>query len=249
MERCVTIVCCYNDREQYERLRRSLERQRLEHELIGIDNCGQKFASCSSALNSVMDEIKTEYVIYSHQDIELPEPDMLGQFVAYMEQMQAGDILGVAGAVENPGKRAKNMECVISNVRHGAELITAGEREFAGMTACDTVDECFFGGRTECFRRAPFDEGLCDNWHLYAVERCLYARVHGNRVYVCDLPLLHHSSGKINRSYNQNFYRIAKVYAKKLDCIRTVCGSARTDWIHRSIFFLKREILIGLHRF
>lgn len=249
MEKCVTIVCCYNDREQYDRLLRSLAEQRLEYELMGIDNCGQRFSSCSRALNSVLDEIKTEYVIFSHQDIELPEPDMLGQFVTYMEGIGAGDILGVAGAVENPDRSAKNLECVISNVHHGADLVVAGETEFTGMTACDTVDECFFGGRTECFQRAPFDEELCDNWHLYAVERCLYARTRGHQVYVCDLPLLHHSGGKINHTYNQNFYRIAGTYAKKLDCIRTVCGSARTDWIHRGFFYLKREILIRLHRF
>ena len=107
--------------------------------------------------------------------------------------------------------------CVLSYVRHGAELACAGGLEFHGLVACDTVDECFFGGRTETFRTEPFDEKLCDNWHLYAVERCLRARTRGGRVWVCDVPLIHHSGGNINHSYNEGFRRIAAHYAKLPD--------------------------------
>ena len=250
MESKVTIVCCYNDIAQYERLVESLERQDVSCERIGIDNRGQRFTSCSSALNSVADRIKTEYVVYSHQDIELPESGMLRQFIEYLGQMGAHDILGVAGAVENPDGKSQNPEYVLSSVRHGEELRAAGEGQLTGIRSCDTVDECFFGGRAECFRRAPFDEQLCDDWHLYAVERCLYARVHGHQVYVCDVPLIHHSGGTINHSYNKGFYRLARHYhARGIVWIRTVCGSARTDWLHRSIFYLKRELLIRMHRY
>lgn len=256
---CVTIVCCYNDSEQYERLCASLEKQNIAYELIGIDNRTQRFSSCSSALNSVADQIGTEYVVYSHQDIELPESDMLARFVSYLRQLQAGDILGVAGAVENPDEHAKNMERVLSNVRHGRELRVAGEEDFTGMCKCDTVDECFFGGRTSDFRLAPFDEKLCDNWHLYAVERCLHANMTGHRVYVCDIPLIHRSGGKINHAYNAGFYQLARYYhtadrkdpaaVHKIACIHTVCGSSRTDWFHRILFYLKRELLIRMHRY
>lgn len=295
----VTIVCCYNDEKQYERLQASLAKQNIEYDIIGIDNRGQRFPSCSSALNSAMDGIRTEYVIYSHQDIELPEPDMLEHFLAYLKQIGEADILGVAGAVDaarlvDAGARMKKEPekadaragmkrepekvdagehvpgdgtCVASYVRHGASLTCAGEVEFSGMMACDTVDECFFGGRTETFRREPFDEKLCDNWHLYAVERCLRARVQESRVWVCDLPLLHHSSGTINHAYNENFRRIAAHYAKRsaeesgqnagekgqnaktrVTYIRTVCGSTGTGWLHRNLFYWKRELLFRLHR-
>lgn len=255
----VTVVCCYNDSGQYETLCASLKQQDIEYELIGIDNRGQKFSSCSSALNSVADQIKTEYVIYSHQDIELPETDMLARFVEYLRGLSAGDILGVAGAVENPDKHAKNMEYVLSNIRHGSELRVAGEEDFTGVRKCDTVDECFFGGRTETFVSAPFDEKLCDNWHLCAVERCLFARTTGHQAYVCDLPLIHRSGGTINHAYNEGFRRLARYYhtadkrcpqaVEKITCIRTVCGSSRTDWFHRTAFYLKRELLIRMHRY
>lgn len=45
----------------------SLKAQDVPCEIIGIDNRGNKgFTSCASAYNSVIDEIQTEYVIYSH---------------------------------------------------------------------------------------------------------------------------------------------------------------------------------------
>lgn len=271
MNKNVTIVCCYNDSRQYERLCASLEKQNIAYDLIGVDNCGQKFTSCSSALNSVLPQIQTEYVIYAHQDVELPETDMLERFLGYLQQIGKSDILGVAGAAETKhilqenaavpvtgiGKKEngigdKDGTCVLSYVRHGESLDGAGEVKFEGMIACDTIDECFFGGRADAFWEEPFDEKLCDNWHLYAVERCLRARMHGNEVWVCDLPLLHHSGGKINHAYNKNFRQIAARYAKlskkSSEYIRTVCGSARTDWLHRNLFYWKREILFLLHR-
>lgn len=273
----VTIVCCYNDSRQYQKFCTSLENQNVAYELVGIDNRAQQFSSCSSALNAAISSVNTEYVIYSHQDIELPEPDMLERFLAYLGQTGENDIVGVAGAVDAAAAAEQGRQIpedvregtyVVSNVRHGDEMEKAGETDFSGMQSCDSVDECFFGGHTAFFQEYPFDEELCDNWHLYAVDRCLFTRMRGNRVYVCDIPLLHYSSGKINHLYNRNFYRIAQRYARgrntKRDAgrrgtedgraegfawIRTVCGSAGTDWLRRTLFYLKREALIRMGRF
>lgn len=245
----VTLVCCYNDGSQYKQMTDTVARQNVKCEVIGIDNCGQRFSSCASALNAVLSDIKTDYVIFAHQDIELPEPDTLERVVSYLKRLGVRDILGVAGAVENKNPKSKELGLVLSNVYHGDGLCRAGEEAFAGMTACDTVDECFFGGHTKCFADQPFNEALCDNWHLYAVERCLNARVRGAHVYVCDVPLIHHSSGKINHSYNVGFRRIAGYYAKRLKCIRTVCGSGRTDFFYRNAFYWKRELLIWMKRY
>ena len=167
------------------------------------------------------------------------------------------EIFGVAGAVEDDSKQAREHTCVLSKVRHGRKQAVAGEREYSGMAGCETVDECFFGGHTDFFLHHPFDEKLCDNWHLYGVERCMYTRAKGNKVYVCDIPLIHTSTGTISRAYNKGFYRVAKRYAGEdegegttsLKWLRTVCGSSQTDLLHRLLFYWKREILIRLNRY
>ena len=89
----VTVVCCYNDPKQYKKLVEDLARQHYDYTLIGIDNCRQQYSSCAKALNAATVQVKTEYVIYSHQDIELPDADMLGNFVDYLFMTQEEDIL------------------------------------------------------------------------------------------------------------------------------------------------------------
>lgn len=260
----ITVVCCYNDKKQYDLLVKSLSEQTEPCELIGIDNCSQIFSSAAGALNSAAGKIQTEYVVYAHQDIRLQTPNLLQTFFSHLCRLQKGDILGVAGAVKNPDHRSCNLEYVASKILHGPDHAAAGEIDFSGMIPCETVDECFFGGKTETFLSAPFDEILCPHWHLYAVERCLSAKRSGHQVYVCELPLIHESGGKIDHNYNLNFYRIARHYAhlgkhaagesvirqasSVTRCIRTVCGSTKTDFFHRSYFYLKRELLFLLHR-
>ncbi len=168
----VTIVCCYNNLKTYNDFVNTLKAQTCPCEIIGIDNRDNKaFTSCAGAYNSVKDQITTKYVIYSHQDILLTEPDTLAKFVSYLGRINADDILGVAGVKFNePG--------LFSNIKHidnlTGELIYPGnERVEGGMMECDTVDECFFGGYAEHFRRYPFDDVLCNNWHLYAAEACM----------------------------------------------------------------------------
>lgn len=258
MKDCVTVVCCYNDGTQYDNFKKSLTGQTISCKLLGIDNRGQRFSSCAAALNSVAGELETEYVIYSHQDIELPQADMLERFVDSLCQLQTGDILGVAGAVKDERQGGTDASCVISDVRHGAKQRIVGDVAVNGIMECDTVDECFFGGRTETFRLAPFDEKLCNHWHLYAVERCLHARCCGHRVFVCGIPLIHTSKGHIDHAYNVGFLHLAQAYHKEagedgqgngIGCIRTVCGSSRTDWLHRTLFYWKRELLIRMNRY
>lgn len=218
-----------------------------------MDNCNRQYASCSLALNAATARVETEYVIYAHQDVELPGEDTLARFAGYLAQTGEADLLGVAGIVPGtiPGRKKRFGEAegiVLSGVQHGAgELAAAGEQAFSGMRACDSLDECFFGGHTAHFKKNPFDEKLCDNWHLYGVERCLHTRWHGGNVYVCDVALIHHSTGHINHAYNENFRRLAKRYAG-MQCIRTVCGSSKTGFWHRNVFYWKREFLIRLGR-
>lgn len=237
----ITVVCCYNNKKQLDEFVASLENQTEKCDIILIENIGNKFSSCSQALNHALKKVKTEYVVFSHQDIILSENDMLENFINYIKQTNCGDIVGVAGA--------KGKSQVYTNIKQSSELVYAGKNRVSGLLECYTVDECFFGGHTKSFKDNPFDEKLCDNWHMYAIERCLNANFSGNKVYVCDIPLVHQSSGKINHAYNVNFYNISKAYAKKTDWIYTTCASAKTNFWGRVISYVKREISIRLNRY
>ena len=171
----VTVVCCWNNEKLYSDFEDTLKSQTCPCEIIGIDNRGNKcFISCAAAYNSVIGQVKTKYVVYSHQDILLNEADALEKFAACLDKIGRDDILGVAGAkFSTPG--------TFTNIMHvwsySGKLSYAGsERITSDIEECDTVDECFFGGYAEHFREYPFDEVVCDGWHLYAADACLTAK-------------------------------------------------------------------------
>ena len=232
----VTLVCCYNNREQYNEMLYSVKQQTEQCEVIEIDNVNKTFSSCSKAFNAVIPEIKTPYVIFLHQDIIFEKNDSLYRIVEYIASTGENDIVGVAGA-------ANGIKANISNILHGSDKELAGSLRVSGLKECDSVDECLFGGHTKHFIERPFNEILCDGWHLYAVEMCLDALVNHNKVYVCDVEVYHKSRGKIDLSFNAGFYRICKAYSGKLDYVHSTCAFSRTSGIHPEISYIKSEIV------
>ena len=250
----VTVVCCWTNEKMYSDFVRTLKYQTVPCELIGIDNRRNKgFTSCASAYNSIIDNVKTKYVIYSHQDILLAESNSMEKFLSYLEELGHDDILGVAGT-------RFDTEGTFSNFRHKdgntGDLMQAGRNHFDGeIMECDTIDECFFGGYTEHFRNYPFDEVLCDNWHLYAVEECIRAKSLGiGKIFVCNIPIIHLSYGTMSLTFYYGFYRLCRKYAGKIPLIRTTCVYSRTDFIHllpRFLYLCGGVILrnLGLYDF
>lgn len=234
MKALVTIICCYNDEVQYAEFRESLSRQNEDYVLIGLDNVSGKFSACSVAFNSVISNVETKYVIFSHQDIVLRETNALKKFLNYLKDVNTYDIVGVAGVVGN-------CKYVYTNITDEQEAYM-GRMRIEGIKEMDTIDECFFGGTTKNFQEYPFDEKLCNNWHLYAVERCLNARINGNHAYACDVSLVHKSRGKLNRAFIRNFCNICKRYSKQMKCVRTTCAFAYTGFIGRTYYLCLREI-------
>lgn len=231
----VTIVCCYNNEKVYGDLVSTLKAQTCPNEIIGIDNRGNKaFTSCASAYNSVINQVRTKYVIYSHQDILLNDKNILEKFMSYLKRTERNDILGAAGVRFDSPYGFSNVTHISSKT---GELVH-GTAHFPenGIMECDTVDECFFGGYTEHFREYRFDEVICDNWHFYAAESCLRTKTlpEGKRgtVRVCDVPLLHLSRGTISPAFQWGFYRLCRKYSRAFPFIKTTSAGSRTDFIH-----------------
>lgn len=237
----VTIVCCYNNEKVFSDFVNTLKPQTAAYELIGIDNSGNKgFSSCAAAYNSVISQVKTKYVIYAHQDILLTGSNQLEQFVNYLNSTGTNDILGVAGVRIEPVVYTN----IKQNYKAAGKFDNAGGSTIkGGMMKCLTVDECFFGGHTSYFASNPFDEKLCDGWHLYAVEQCLRTQSdnRAGEVFVCDVGLVHLSDGtlsirgsKVNvypPSFYWTFFKLGRKYAKHFPYIRTTCFASQTGFV------------------
>ena len=246
----ISIVCCYNNQKIYDGFVKSLEGQTCEYKLIGLNNIGNKnFTSCAAAYNSVIKNLDTEFVIFSHQDILLNEPNTLEKFLGFLESLQPDDILGVAG-VKFEGEFK-----VYSNIIHihrdslTKEFSQAGDDLEGDIMECDTLDECFFGGRAEHFKKNFFDEQVCNHWHLYAVEACLNAKRGGGRVYVCDVSMTHLSGGTVSYVFYRDFYKLCLKYHKDFPFIRTTCGATKTAPFNAFSFLIRTHVWLLLEKF
>ncbi len=234
----VTIICCYNKLNVYEKFLDTLKNQTCKFKIIALDNTGNSnFKSCAQAYNQATKNVDTKFIIYSHQDILLNQKDTLEKFLSYLNKIGSNDILGVAGVkIDKPG--------VFTNIRglynefKKSDISGDYRIDKNQMIALDVIDECFFGGYTQNFLNNPFNEILCDNWHLYSVERCLNARKNNNKVFACDIDLTHYSSGTLNGDFRKGFYKLSRFYAHDFKFIRTCCDYSKTNFFSALMHYI-----------
>ncbi len=236
----VSIVCVYNNYEQLnDCLLRGLKKQSIDFELILLDGSEGKFKSCAAALNSGVENSSGDILIFSHQDIYLKSEKELENFVRFICDASEGTIVGVAGAVE---KNNRNIGNYTSGLTINEEMVERINKP----TRVSCIDECFFGMTKATYEIHHFDEILCDDWHLYAVEQCLYHRSNGDNVYVFPCQVHHLSGGKISLNYMNDLVNLADRYRKKFKYIWTTCYKVKTNYLYvrvlRIAWTLNRKI-------
>ncbi len=219
--RSITLICCYNNEAQYKNLCDSLATQIQPHILLGIDNRQGAFSCCSRAFNETLKKVQTKYVAFTHQDILFTHPEQLTRLVGFLDRIGPQDVLGLAGSRFDAVGTVGNVYCSDRKNQYGPHRVR-------DLEPCDTVDECFFAGYTQHFREFPFNEALCDGWHLYSVEACLNTKRAGHRVYVCDVPLVHCSGGNPDKAFYADFYALCREYAPTFPFLRTTCTQGYT---------------------
>lgn len=63
----ITIICCWNDKKQYQRLIDSIKIQDIKVNIIGIDNRNQVYTSCSRALNDAIYQVNANSASSDHR--------------------------------------------------------------------------------------------------------------------------------------------------------------------------------------
>lgn len=236
----VSIICVYNNKKQLEQcLIQSLNKQSIEYELVLVDGTGNIFHSCANALNYGVSKAKGDILIFTHQDIYLKEYDSLLNFSNFINMKPTGCVVGAAGAIE---KKQKNL----GNYTTGELIDNRLLYNLYSPKEVSCVDECFFGMKRSTFDLHAFDEEVCDNWHLYAVEQCLYHRNNGGKVFVYPLQFHHLSNGKINLKYMDGLLKIVVHYKGKFKYIWTTCYKIRNNYLYvkmlRWFWIINRKI-------
>jgi hypothetical protein len=228
----ISIVCVYNNKEILDKfLLKSLKNQSVEFELFLIDNTDKKFKSAAEALNKGGDKSNGKYIMFVHQDIDLLSDKWLENCELILNSLKNFAIAGVAG-------RSMEVTETLTNISDGIPLKPAGT-QIKNSTKVMTLDECLVIIPKKIFKKIKFDEEVCDNWHLYAVDYCLVAKTNGYDVYVIPLTLNHRSSGF---SFSDDYYITLKKLLKKHRKYKVVI-TTMGDWYTYIPLNIQRKIL------
>lgn len=222
----VSIVCCYNNREMYEKiLVKSLNKQEnCEYELIGINNINNEYKDCATALNYGISKACAPYIIAVHQDFEFIDKNTLSDIFKYLKNMGDFDILGAAGALLD-----ENANIFHKIIGRNRKVIMSWENYIENPIIVESLDECCICFKRKLWEEHHFSEELCPAWDLYAVEFCLYARLYKqSKVYVIPMNVEHHSGGNLSTRFYKSLQNVAKYYTNKIDLIVTTCVVIRT---------------------
>ncbi len=221
-----SVICVYNDSHVLnEQLLKSINIQKIDVELILVDNTKQTYKSAVDALEYGISLCNTDILIFLHQDVFIKDSNGLLHFINTIKNGEKGDIFGIAGSVE----------CEKKNVG----LYTSGEKYIDNLIECDwsirkvaCLDECMFGMRKDTYYLHPFNKNICDNWHLYCAEMCLHARRDGYGVWLVPVQIHHYSNGKISKEYMRCLKRVACEYRKDFKYIWTTAYKVRSSKIY-----------------
>lgn len=237
----VSVICVYNSDVQYEdELCSSLNTQDIEFDLVGVRNIHNEFKSAASALNYGVSKAIGDVLVFSHQDIVLKTNTELREIAYAISNSEIGTVIGTQGVKESSHIYYTNLT---SGEIYNPEIVYRYNRELYDVSC---VDEGFFGMRRETWEKHPFNEILCDDWHLYCVEECLWNRKNGGKVLVYPTQLHHFSKGTISKAYMDNLKLLCRVYRRDFKHIWTTCYKVRTNplYINTLVFAWKANRLI-----
>lgn len=217
----ISIVCVYNDQDILNKyLINSLNNQNSDYELILVDNSCGRFKSASLALNHGGKKATQKYIMFIHQDMDLVYENWLYDAENFLNSLENIGIVGVAGRVENKGWTITNIEDGISRTP------VSPNSELNNPMKVQTLDECLIILPKDVFNELNFDEEVCDDWHLYAVDYSLSILKKGFDVYVLPMRAYHRSHGySLSKGYYLTLKKLLKKH-KDYDMILTTMG----DW-------------------
>lgn len=218
-----SVICVYNKSTQLEQqLKKSLSMQNSPYELLAVDNSDNAFSSAAEALNYGAEKAHGDILIFAHQDVFLKYENELEAFSNAIAMCESGTIVGAIGVKETS-------KVYYGNYTEGVEYNSQKVFNFQPqLYPVSSVDECMFGMRRSTWEQHRFDAMLCDNWHLYAVEACLWARKNGHPVFAYPVQVHHFSPGKISLGYMTNLRRLCQAYRGDFKWIWTTCYCVQT---------------------
>jgi hypothetical protein len=242
----ISIICVFNDKSVLDNyLIKHLTVRNKDYELILLDNSSERFVSAAKALNFAGGMAKGDYLMFAHQDFDLGDDKWLKEAEKIIIKLENMGIAGVAG-------RSKEKGWTVTNIREGVPPKFISPERIKKPIKVQTLDECLFIIPKNVFNILKFDEEVCDDWHLYAVDYCLSVKNLGYEVYVIPLSGHHKSQAdSLSEGYYSTLRKLLKKHGKNYNIILTTIGDWSVNYpltLQRYFYFIKNKAWILLKR-
>jgi GT2 family glycosyltransferase len=187
------------------------------HEIIRIADA----RSLSEGYTRGFAQSRGEYLIFSHDDIEILNEDFAARL---SEHLSAFDLVGVAGTNRlirgewvAAGPPYIFGQVAQSHPQHGfvVRIFGAGRPAFGGIHAMDGL---FLAARRTVVETISFDARTFDGFHHYDLDFTFAAHLGGFRLGIAnDIHILHESWGAHDQKWHHYLARFEQKYAGKLN--------------------------------
>jgi GT2 family glycosyltransferase len=208
----ISLITCSNQPARFEAVKQMYDRAMagVEWEIIGIHDA----KSLAEGYNRGVARARGDIVIFSHDDVEVLNPDLPQRVAKHLEKF---DLIGVAGTTRlvGPAWFMAGYPYIFGQVAHpnasSQWTVAVYNAPRVCITGIQALDGVIMAARRDLLSRIKFDEMTFDGWHHYDVDFSYAAYCAGNRVaVVCDIAMLHQSQGVFNadwRTYAERFRR------------------------------------------
>ena len=236
----ISIIVVYNnERTLNEILLKSLKNQTVKFELIKLNNTKGQFKSAAEALNYGGKKAKGKYLMFIHQDVDLSSNTWLEDMEKMLDSIPNLGIAGVVGVREEEHSVGSSCRTII---KHGVppRMVSAIlTNPIQNPEKVQTLDECLVIVPKPVFNVLTFDEEVCSDWHLYAVDYCLSARKVGFDIYAIPMFIYHKSTGDLTINLFQiillsgllpkGYYKtLEKLLRKHKNQVKKICSTCGT---------------------
>lgn len=197
----ISIICVYNDKRSVDIiLKPSLDKQTLKHEEILLDNTRNTYPSAAWALSYGAGQARGDYLMFIHQDVELPTETWLENTERWLNSLGNFGIAGVIG---------KSKEGFVGQISNCGEIFG---RKISKPEKVQILDECLFIIPRGIFSYMQFDNETFDGWHCYGADYCLACKRQNIGVYAIPEFIYHRSTASNIKSIEIYHKRIANKY-------------------------------------
>lgn len=189
-----TVCTLVASKEKYARLLASFEAKGFtaqNSEFIAVDNSSGNSLDGYRALRSLFPEMRGEFILFTHDDIELTDDGAVELEAALRALDAAEKPWAIAGNAGWTGGSDEELVLCLDDP-HGSWNDLKEAREVVSL------DENFLVLSRD---RMVFPSLDLDGFHLFATDLCLQARAAGGAAYVIPFHLKHHSGGASSAAF------------------------------------------------